>query len=227
MDLNQRQALVVASRDLVRFGLNQGTAGNVSLRAGQRMLITPSGLKPEETDAGTIATMPMDGDGDGMWSGPKKPSSEWRLHRDIFRHRADVHAVVHTHSPYATVLATQRRDIPALHYMIAAFGDSVIRCTPYVPFGTQELSDLIVEYLGHRHGVLLGNHGMVATGMTLDQAVWRAVELEALAKMYLLSSATGTPVILADDEIRRTVKRFDGYGMTAKPPAETPSTTPA
>ena len=96
--------------------------------------------------------------------------------------------MVHTHSLYATVLATQHRTIPALHYMIAAFGGPLIRCTPHAPFGTQALSDLIVEYLGDRHGVLLGNHGMVATGTTLEQAMWRAAELELLAKITVLAT---------------------------------------
>ena len=213
MDIDQRGAIVAASINLVRLGLNNGTAGNISVRAGERMLITPSGVAPDETDPTMIAVMLLTGTGD--WSGPMRPSSEWRLHRDVLRHRDDVGAVVHTHSPYATVLATQHREIPALHYMIAAFGGPVIRCTPYIAFGTQELSDLIVEYLGSRHGVLLGNHGMVATGATLEQAMWRAVELEALAKMYLLASATGTPVILPDAEIERTIERFRDYGMAA------------
>ncbi len=213
MDIDQRGAIVAASINLVRLGLNNGTAGNISVRAGERMLITPSGVAPDETDPTMIAVMLLTGTGD--WSGPMRPSSEWRLHRDVLRHRDDVGAVVHTHSPYATVLATQHREIPALHYMIAAFGGPVIRCTPYIAFGTQELSDLIVEYLGSRHGVLLGNHGMIATGATLEQAMWRAVELEALAKMYLLASATGTPVILPDAEIERTIERFRDYGMAA------------
>ena len=217
MELEHREAIVVASIDLVRCGLNNGTAGNISVRNGTRMLITPSGIAPHKTDASMIAAMSLDEAGD--WSGPIKPSSEWRLHRDVLRHRPDVGAVVHTHSPYATILTTQHREIPALHYMIAAFGGPVIRCTPYVAFGTQELSDLILEYLGDRHGVLLGNHGMVATGATLPQAVWRATELEALAKMYVLASATGTPVILSDDEIARTIDRFSDYGMTKKPSA--------
>ena len=213
MDIDQRGAIVAASINLVRLGLNNGTAGNISVRAGERMLITPSGVAPDETDPAMIAVMLLTGTGD--WSGPMRPSSEWRLHRDVLRHRDDVGAVVHTHSPYATVLASQHREIPALHYMIAAFGGPVIRCTPYIAFGTQELSDLIVEYLGSRHGVLLGNHGMVATGATLEQAMWRAVELEALARMYLLASATGTPVILPDAEIERTIERFRDYGMAA------------
>ena len=214
MESDLRSALVAASLDLVRLGLNQGTAGNISARLGSSMLITPSGILPSRTDAVMIARMPLAGDGE--WEGPEKPSSEWRLHRDILMHRSDIAAVVHTHSTYATVLATQHRAIPALHYMIAAFGGSTIACTPYVPFGTQALSDLIIEHLGERHGVLLGNHGMIATGETLDQAMWRAGELEALAKMYLLASACGQPVILSDDEIGRTIERFAGYGMTAR-----------
>lgn len=210
-----RAAIVAANLELVRTGLNQGTAGNVSVRHGDGLLITPSGIPPKETDAGMIADMARD----GSWTGPKKPSSEWRLHRDILVHRPDVGAVVHTHSLYATVLATQHRAIPALHYMIAAFGGPEIRCTPYVPFGTQALSDLIVEHLGDRHGVLLGNHGMIATGATLEQAMWRASELENLAKMYFLASSGPTPpVILSDDEIGRTIERFADYGMTARSP---------
>ena len=92
----------------------------------------------------------------------------------------------------------------------------MIRCTPYAPFGTQALSDLIVAHLGPRHGVLLGNHGMVATGDTLDQAIWRAGELEGLARLTVLASVGGDPVILSDEEIARTVERFAGYGMTAR-----------
>ncbi len=209
-----RKALVAASLELVRSGLNAGTAGNICARHATDMLITPSGIPPAAIGPEMIAAMTLSGSGD--WRGPKAPSSEWRLHRDILRHRPDVGAVVHTHSMFATVLATQHRAIPALHYMIAAFGLAEIRCTPYVPFGTQALSDLIIEHLGEGHGVLLGNHGMVATGATLDQAMWRAAELESLAKLYYFASAGGTPVILSDDEIARTVERFAGYGMTAR-----------
>ena len=213
-----RTALVAANLRLVRDGLNQGTSGNLSVRHGDDMLITPSGVPAERVEAAMVAAMPLDGDGE--WSGPAKPSSEWRLHRDIFRARPDVGAVVHTHSLYATVLATQHRDIPALHYMIAAFGGPSIRCTPYAPFGTQALSDLIVTHLGDRHGVLLGNHGMVATGTTLEQATWRAAELELLAKTTVLATLGGTPpVILPDDEIARTVARFAGYGLNDAPAA--------
>ena len=218
-DAALRKALVEASLELVRRGLNEGTAGNISARqiverGGDGMLITPSGIPPEATTPRMIAAMPLDSEGTA--AGPKKPSNEWRLHRDILLHRADIGAVVHTHATYCTVLACQHRSIPALHYMIAAFGVAEIRCTPYVPFGTQDLSDLIVEHLGDGHGVLLGNHGMVATGADLAQAMWRAVELEALARMYYLATAGGgRPALLSSDEIARTIERFAGYGMTA------------
>ena len=210
-----RHALVAASIELIRSGLNQGTAGNISARLGAEMLITPSGIPPAKTDPTMMATMTI-AEPEPTWRGPEKPSSEWRLHRDILAHRPDVGAVVHTHSLYATVLATQHRPIPALHYMIAAFGVPTIRCTPYVPFGTQALSDLILEHLGTGHGVLLGNHGMVATGRDLDQAMWRAAELETLAKMYVLASVGSAPIILSDAEITDTIVRFEDYGMTAR-----------
>ena len=213
-----RRALVEAGIELVRSGLNQGTAGNISVRFGNAMLITPSGIPPHEVVPDEMAEMTL-GRAQSVptWTGPRKPSSEWRLHRDILVHRPEVGAVVHTHSLYATVLATQHRDIPALHYMIAAFGGPAIRCTPYAPFGTQALSDLILEHMGARHGVLLGNHGMVAVGRSLDQAMWRAAELESLAKTYVIATlGGGTPVILPDAEIEATVARFADYGMTAR-----------
>ena len=209
-----RKALVAASLELVRRGLNEGTAGNISARWNGGLLITPSGIPPEQTTPRMIAAMALDSQGQAR--GPRAPSSEWRLHRDILVHRPDVGAIVHTHSTYATVLACQHRSIPALHYMIAGFGVPTIRCTPYVPFGTQALSDLIIDHLGQGHGVLLGNHGMVATGADLAQAMWRAVELEALARLYHLATiGGGAPLILSDDEIARTIERFAGYGMTA------------
>jgi L-fuculose-phosphate aldolase len=206
-----RKALVDASAELVRSGLNQGTAGNVSVRVGTAMLITPSGIKPDAMRPAMMARMDL---ATGDWAGPEKPSSEWRLHRDILRARPDVGAVVHTHSLHATVLSTLHRPIPALHYMIAVFNGAAIQCTPYAPFGTQALSDLIIEGLGPRHGVLLGNHGMVATGLDLDQALWRASELETLAKMAFLAGLAGAPVLLDEAEIARTIERFKDYGQT-------------
>ena len=156
------QAIVEAARSMNALGLNQGTAGNISVRDGEAMLITPSGISyasmtPRDDRAHAARRR-------RRVEGPLAPSSEWRMHRDILRARADVKAVVHTHSTYATTLAALRREIPPVHYMIGIFRTSRIRCTDYAPFGTQALSDLAVEGLGRAHGVLLGNHGMIALG---------------------------------------------------------------
>lgn len=212
MDENElRQSLVEKCLELERLGINQGMAGNLSLRRGAYMLITPSGVAYDKMTGAMIARMPIEKDY-GAWSGPLAPSSEWRMHLDILRARPDVGAVVHTHAVYATTLSLFQRPIPAIHYMIAAFGGPTVRCTQYAPYGTKELSDLAIEGLADRHGVLLGQHGMLATGRDLNEAMWRAVELETLAKMYVLALGIGRPLVLSDDEVMRTVERFKFYG---------------
>jgi L-fuculose-phosphate aldolase len=228
-----RQSIVEACLEMNRLGINQGTSGNISARNGTVMLITPSAVPYHEMRPEMIAAMPLAGDY-GAFSGPFKPSSEWRFHLDIMRARPDVGAIVHTHAMYATILSILRKPIPAVHYMIAAFGGPTIPCTDYAPFGTTELSALAVEGLADRNGVLLGNHGMIATGSNLGQAMWRAVELETLARMYFHVMVAGKPVILPDDEIMRITERFRTYGYrppTAKskgkagPPKAAPAKT--
>lgn len=208
---NPREAIVAAAREMNALGINQGTSGNISVREGGAMLITPSGVPYEQMTPDMIARVPIEGE--GAASGPLAPSSEWRIHRDILRARSDVNAVVHTHATHATTLSVLRLEIPAVHYMIAAFGAARIRCTDYAPFGTQELSDLTVAALGRAHGVLLGSHGMVVTAADLDKAMWRAVELEALARVYYLARLAGEPVVLSDEEISREIERFENYGL--------------
>jgi L-fuculose-phosphate aldolase len=206
-----RQAIVQHCLELERFNINQGMAGNLSARCGQSMLITPTGVPYDKMSATMIARMPIETDY-GDWFGPLAPSSEWRMHLDIMRARPDVGAVVHTHAVHATTLSLFQKPIPAVHYMIAAFGGPTVRCTKYAPFGTKELSDLAVEGLADRHAVLLGQHGMLTTGRDLHEAMWRAVELETLAKMYILALPIGRPLILPDDEVTRIVERFKFYG---------------
>jgi L-fuculose-phosphate aldolase len=207
-----RRAVVAACLEMNRLGLNQGTSGNISVRCGAAMLVTPTATPYDRLAPDMLASMRLD-DEAGRFSGPKAPSSEWRFHRDIYRARPDVGAVVHCHATYATVLSMLREAIPAAHYMIAAFGGAQILCTDYAPYGTAELSALTVEGLGPRHGVLLGSHGMIATGADLESALWRAVELETLARHYYLARAIGTPVVLGDAQIAELIPRFAGYGV--------------
>ena len=193
-------------------GLNQGTSGNISARSGSNMLVTPSAVPYERMTPEMIVRMPLQGDY-GAWEGPLKPSTEWRFHLDILKARPDLGAVVHTHSTFATILSILRREIPACHYMIAAFGGPNVRCADYATYGTAELSRNALAALEGRHGCLLANHGMIAAGPNLDKAMWLAVELETLAKQYFHALQIGEPVVLDDEEIARVADGFRSYGL--------------
>ena len=206
-----RTAIVTACREMNAIGINQGTSGNISARCGERMLITPSGVPYHEMAAEDLASMPLEGDY-GSWDGPLAPSTEWRFHLDITRARPDVGAIVHAHSTFATALAIARKEIPACHYMIAAAGGPTIRCATYATYGTKELSDNALQALEDRNACLLANHGMIATGPNLAKAMWLAVELETIARQYVVSLSIGGPVLLSDAEIARVKEGFKSYG---------------
>ena len=211
-----RADIVAKARWMNAAGLNQGTSGNISARYKDVLLITPSATPYDAMTLETIAAMPLDGEY-GSWSGPLKPSTEWRFHFDIVKSRSDVGAIVHTHSTYATVLAIARKEIPACHYMMAAFGGTTVRCAGYARYGTKELSDLALKALEGRNSCLLANHGMIALGANLDKAMWLAVELETIARQYYLSLALGDPFILTDEQIAETARGFSTYGLQDKP----------
>jgi L-fuculose-phosphate aldolase len=201
-----RTALITAAQSLAGLGLNTGTSGNISVRAGQGMLITPSAIPYETLTPEMIAHMPLAGA--GSWQGPKRPSSEWRFHLDILNARPDINAIIHTHAPHATALAMARRDIPACHYMVTRFGGGNIRCAPYALFGTAALSTLALAALADRTACLLANHGLIATGPTLAAAIACATELETLARQYILSLTIGGPILLSTQEIAEAQNQF-------------------
>ena len=214
-ELELRQAIIDNCLNMNATGLNHGTAGNISQRFGNTMLITPSATPYSALAPGDIASMPLDGDY-GSWSGPLKPSVEWRFHLDIMQARPEIGAIVHAHSPFATILAMARKPIPACHYMIAAFGGTDIRCSGYARYGTAELSSEALAALEGRFGCLLANHGMIALGPNLEKAMWLAIELETIAKQYFHSLLIGGPVILSEKEIAETAKGFAFYGLKDK-----------
>ncbi len=211
---DKRQALVEAARALDRSGLNRGTTGNLSLRDGDHMLITPSAVLCDALTPEMVARMPLAGD--GGWDGPCKPSSEWRFHRDILRARPDIDAVVHTHAPFCTILSIARQPIPAIHYMISAFGGPDIRVADYATFGTAALSAHVVRAMAGRAGCLMANHGMVVGGPNLPRALWLAGELEALAHQQYHTQVLGRAHVLSDAEIAETAAAFAGYGVQDK-----------
>jgi L-fuculose-phosphate aldolase len=208
-----RGQIVETTAALNTAGLSRGSSGNVSARIGHRgtsgYLITPSGIPNEQITTAEVLTLRLD-------EIPRvdvrpRASSEWRFHRDIYAARPEVNAVVHTHPPFATTLACLRRDIPAFHYMVAVSGGHDIRCAGYATFGTQELSDRVLAALEGRRTCLLANHGMVAVGATLVEALALAVEVEALAEMYWRTLQVGPPVLLDEGEMDRVLERFSAY----------------
>jgi len=213
--MTHRQDIIAACKKLEADGLNRGASGNVSVRDGDYMLITPSAVAYDVIQPELIARMPLTPD-EGEWVGPNKPSSEWQFHRDILRARPDINAVVHTHAPFSTILAVAHKPIPAIHYMIAAFGGPDVRVCNYARYGTAELSENILVAMKGRNGCLMANHGMVVGGADLTRAMWLAGELEALAHQYYHALTIGGGVVLSDARIQETAKGFESYGVQSK-----------
>lgn len=209
-----RREIIATCLFMNESGINQGTSGNISARVAEGFLITPSGVPYDEMHPADIVTMDLDANS----SGRRKPSSEWRFHRDILRAKPEVGAVVHLHSMFCTTLSLLRREIPAVHYMIAAAGGTTIPCVPYHTWGTQALADDIVAALADRQACLLANHGMVCVGPTLKKAAWLAVEVEALAAQYWRALQVGDPYVLTDAEMAEAVAKFATYGLDESEP---------
>ena len=213
---NEREQLLTIAQKLIETGLNKGTAGNASVRSSDGFLITPSGMAVEDMTATSMVKMQFD----GSYEQGKIPSSEWRFHRDILqlestKSRADINAVIHTHSMFATTLACLHKDIPPFHYMIAVAGGDTIRCAPYALFGSQALSDNALVALTDRKACLLANHGMIALGRDLDDALAVTVEVENLCEQYWRALQLGEPHILSEAEMRDVFQQFKGYGKWA------------
>lgn len=214
---DQREQLLTISQKLVQHGLNKGTSGNASVRLNERgggFFVTPSGMSIDEMTPESMVHMQFDGD----FEQGKKPSSEWRFHRDILANRLEMNAVIHTHSMFATTLACLHKDIPAFHYMIAVAGGDNIRCAPYGLFGSQQLSDKALSALTDRKACLLANHGMIVLGHDLDDALATAVEVENLCEQYwrilqiVQRQVNPNPPVLSEAEIREVFQQFKGYG---------------
>ena len=199
------------------LGLNQGTAGNISVRLDEgHFLVTPSGMPYDSIRPEDVPVM----DWSGQWFGKRRPSVEWRFHRDILMARGDIDVVLHTHSMFSTALACLRKDMPAFHYMVGVGGGDTIRCADYATFGTQELSDNALSALEDRKACLLANHGLICLGVTLDKTLKLAIEVETLAAMYTRVQQVGTPKVLGKAEMARVLELFRTYGTPEFPDTE-------
>jgi L-fuculose-phosphate aldolase len=206
---DHRDEIIAVTLALDEAGMVPNKSGNVSCRVAGGFAITPAGVPYRELVLAQIVTVPLEG---APAPGEPRPSSEWRMHAAIYRERPDVTAIVHTHSPRATALASAGRGIPPFHYMIALAGGDV-RCMPYATFGTAELAESAVRGLERRRACLLGNHGVMAVGTSLASAHAVAIEVENLAAEYLAMLAAGLePKLLEEAEIQKVVAKFAEYG---------------
>ncbi len=210
-----RAAAAAAVKKLDALGMNRGSTGNLSLRCGidgkGGMLITPTGMGAEDLRPQDLVWLGFDGTRRGAW----QPSSEWHFHQAIYLARPGLNAVLHTHSTHAAALACLRRELPAFHYMVAVAGGSSVPCVPYHLFGTEALSMAVAGAFAQRDACLMANHGLVAGGATLAQAMKVLQEVESLCEVYLKALAVGEPALLSAAEMAAVVEKFSHYGKTA------------
>ena len=200
---------------LHKMGLNHGATGNCSCRDGDTFLITPSGVDTKNLSEDKMVR--MDFKGNIVESNSNlKPSSEWRFHQDIMSQRNEVGAIVHTHSVYASVVSLFNKELPSFHYMIAVAGGDSVRCAPYAMFGSQELSDNIINALVDRKACLIANHGLVTIGKNLTEALNIAEEIEHLCHQYIEAKKIGEPNLLDKKQMLEVIERFETYSQWTK-----------
>lgn len=207
---DQRQAVADTLQSLVDKNLTRGTSGNVSMRSADGMLITPTGMSPDQLLAEHIVAMSLDGQ---VADDQLTPSSEWQMHADVYREKTEVAAIVHCHSPYATILACAGRPIPSLHYMVAAADSYGIPLADYAIFGSKQLSRCNLDALSGSKACLLANHGQLATGKNLQEALKLADLVEELAHCYWGTLCIGGPQLLDNTQMEAVQQAFVTYGQ--------------
>lgn len=210
-EARDRESLIATAVESVERGLNELSSGNLSLRVDDGLLLTPSAIPFARLGVEDLVKLSLDGE---ILAGGCKPSSEWPFHTAILQVRPDVNAIVHTHSVAATAYSCLRQPIPAFHYMVAALGGYEVPCSGYATPGTRELAELAVDTLGDLGGCLLANHGVLAVGDDLDQALARAQLIETLAEQYSRTLQLGGAVLLSDAEMSEMLEAFRYYGKS-------------
>ena len=212
---SERRQVAAIGRRMSAEGLSNGTSGNLSIYVPEEgyMVLSPSGMRYEDIQPEDVVVMTLDGK---VAAGERKPSSEWALHAGFYREKPEIRGVVHTHSPYCTTFAVLNEPIRAVHYAIAGAGTDEIPCAPYCTFGTEELAERAVRFCGAGNAVLLGNHGVVCCGASLEKAYALAGDLEFTARLQYQARCIGTPRVLTEDEMAAALERFQTYGQQPK-----------
>lgn len=211
--LQLREALLNKAKQLASTGLSQGKSGNISVRFGNQVLITPSGADYQQLSGTDMVLLPLDYEPSKHSISGLPPSSEWHFHLGLYRARPELNAVVHAHPTFCTALACTGRAIPAFHYMVAIAGGNDIPLAPYALFGTEQLSQHVISALTHRQACLLETHGMISVGEDLDKAFNLAIEVETLAQQYVEALKIGGVKLLSDRQMAEVHRKFSHYGQ--------------
>ena len=207
--ISKKQKLVEACNKISQLGLIKGSSGNLSIRIDQeKYLLTSSGYSLKDIQEHDIVTMSVDGQ---IISG-KNPSSEWMIHGDLYKERADIGTIVHTHSKYVCVLACLHKELPPFHYMVAVAGGENIRCCPYELFGTKKLSNNVIEAMKDRNACIMANHGLIVGSPNLANSVYIAEEVESLCEQYVNALAIGNVKLLSQKQMKDVLEKFKNYG---------------
>ena len=206
-----KQDLVKYGRKMLTSALTTGSGGNISVidRSANLVAITPSGMDYFEIEPEDIVITDLEGN---IIEGRKKPSSELNFHLALYKKRKDIGSVVHTHSIYATTIASLGLELPPIHYLIACSGDKV-PIAPYETFGTKKLAQTIVQYIKDYNALLLQNHGLVAVGKDIDSAFTTAEQIEFVSRVFYQASSIGKPIELSAEQMKEALKRFKTYGQ--------------
>ena len=212
MDIQKRQKLIQYGKKMVENNLTFSTGGNLSIRIDDRsFLITPSGMAYESLKERDLVVMTSEGE---ILKGDRKPSSEWHMHGAIYNVRPEINVLIHTHSPYVSVVSSLGEELPSISYLIASAGTRTVPLARYETFGTKELGEAAVEAMGNCKAVMLANHGLIAGGDTLAQAFSLAQEIEFCAFMYVTALSTGKKInFIPDDKMDEVIEKFKGYGQ--------------
>ena len=206
----ERKSIVQYGRNLITAQLTTGKGGNLSIynRAEGLVAIKPSGVCYFDMTPADVVVVDLDGN---IVDGNLKPSSEIQFHLGLYKYRADINAVVHTHQIYATTIACLNWELPAVHYLVGVSGNKV-PLAPYATYGSKELSENILKSIGNYNACLLANHGLVTVGANIDAAFATAEVIELVSRLYYQARCIGDPVILSNNEMKVVIKKFSTYG---------------
>jgi len=203
-----KKELVKITKYLNKKDINRGSSGNLSYRTIKGFVITPSSVPNAKLNEKNCVQMNFD----GTYKSKLKPSTEWRIHRDIYIKRKDISAIIHTHPTFSTAIACMNIKIPSFHYMIALAGGEDIRCAKYATFGTEQLSKNVIKALENRNACLMANHGLIVGAKDLNFASKLTEEVESISKQYLQILKSGKKaIILSKSEMKKNTKKIKDY----------------